>query len=386
MINIIRPDLSELPLLDTELLYVNPSYALNPISYDRLANSINVDIFNQIRFGYFVGLSCCHPRFDTEQYFYKMKTNPVYQILPDKNPVYQPFDIITDRRAFQLKQTAERYEKIYLFWSGGMDSTTVLTAVLKNWDTASLSKLVVVLNKHSIAEHPNMYNTLIRNKLNEVSTDAFFTGAIKLNNNSLYVTGDLGDPLFGYDGIYEFDKKYPGLYKQPWRKHIDKLIEHFSVDGPVAGEFTMTHIMESMSRNSVSIDTVYDLLWWINFNWGHDLDLYFLLWQFSALPGDVDPKKFMEENVFLFFNSKDHQNWGITTIGTNLKIGDSAATHKLAAKKYIYEFDHDSAYFDNKLKEDSTSKNPGWHTNKRLFAIDTAYNLYYIEPSIWLSK
>lgn len=383
---IISSDLTELPLLDTELLYVNPPYLLNPDNYDAITKSVTEEILHQIRFGYYVGLGCTYPRFDLDSFFYKMKTNPVYQELPDKNPKHMDFDLITNSRAIKLRQVAEKYERVYLFWSGGIDSTLVLCAILKNWAPPELNKLTVVLNDFSIAEHPEFFRKFIQNKLLVANSDEFYSGVIKLNSRSLYLTGDLGDPIFGYGPIYEFDKKYPGLYKQPWKKNIEKLIEYFSVAGPESGIFAMNHIMESLDRSQVEVDTVYDLLWWLDFNWGYDFDLYYLLWLFPASGGEIHPKKFMEENVFLFFNSKEYQNWAMTTINTNLKIGDTVNTHKISAKTYIYEFDRDSDYFTSKLKVSSISMTPGWYTSKRIFAIDTSYNLYYVEPSIWLSK
>ena len=385
--NIVLPNnLTELPLLDTELLYANPAYLLNPESYAAISASVSEDIFHQIRFGYYVGLSCCQPRFDLDRYFYRMRTNPVYQIYPDENPKHVNFDIITDTRALHLKHIADKYDTVYMFWSGGIDSTTVLCSMLKNWDHWSLSKTTIVLNEQSISENPNMYHTLIQNRLQEVSTGDFFSGKIKLNNESLYITGDGADTMFGYGHIHEFDLKYPDLFKQPWKKNTEKLIEHFSVDGSYSGVFTMNHIIESLEKSSIELFTVYDFLWWLDFNWGHDIDLYFLLWQFSTLPERVDPRKFMEENAFLFFNSKEYQNWAVSSIGTNLKISDTSASYKISAKKYIYDFNRDQEYFDTKRKVASIPNYPSRFTNCRLCAIDTKYNLYYTAPSIWLSK
>jgi hypothetical protein len=384
MSNIFIPgNIDHLPLTDIDLFYVNAPYLLSPSNYAAISDSLDNETLNRIRFGHYVGLSCCYPRFDLMNYFYKLRANPILNILPDRNPKHVDFDTITNQRANQLCRTAEKYEKVYLFWSGGIDSTTVLCAILKNWDSVSLSKLVIVLNHHSISEHPNMYRNMIQHKINEVSTDSFFSGEILLSNDSLYITGDLADPLFGYDSIYEFDEKYPGLYKKSWKKNIDTLVDHFSVAGTNSGKFVVDQVAESLDRSAVELETVFDFLWWLNFNWGHDVDLYFLLWQFSTLPSGVNAATFMEENICLFFNNVYYQNWGMTTIGTDLKIGDEPASYKISAKRYIYEFDRDIEYFINKRKEVSTSKNNHWFTNKRLFAIDTNYNLYYSEPSIW---
>lgn len=380
----IPKDINHLPFLDRSFRYINPTYLLNPTNYEKFSGSISTDTLHKLRFGYYVGLGCSYPRFDLSTYFYKIESTPNLNILPDSTPVYVDFDHVTDIRSCDLLRRAVNYEHVYLFWSGGIDSTLVLCSLLKNWDSVSLSKLIVVANSHSIAEYPEMYYLHIHNKFREVSTDEFFSGNVKLTNNSLYVTGDTGDPLFGYGPIYEFDMRYPGVYQKPWRQNIDILLEYFSGPaGKVAGNFAMDHIIDSLSLANIQVDTVYDFLWWIDFNWGYDFDLYYLCWLYSELPPTVDAKKFVEDNTFPFFNCKLYQNWAITTIGTNKKIGEDVSTHKLSAKRYIFDYTRDHDYFHNKRKESSTPKNIQVEYSRRIMAVDTSYNLYFTEPNVW---
>ena len=360
---------------------------LRPENYAMISDSVSEEILNKIRFGYYVGTTCPYPRFDLSRYFYKLKANPVYSVLPDKEIKYVDFETVTDTRAIEFKKASEKFEHVYLFWSGGIDSTLVLCALLKNWDTISLSKLTVVLNSQSILEHPTGYLNLIKGKLKELNTDEFFSGGARFSHDALYITGDVGDAILGYEDIYRFDKLYPGSYQRPWKKSVDLLVSYFSLaDGPVSGNFAMNHIIESLEAAEIEVDTVYDLLWWLDFNWGYDLNLYYLCWTYSELPQELNARQFMEDNVFLFFNCKEYQNWAVATIGTDLKIGATVTSHKLPAKKYIYGFDRDKEYFDTKLKVMSIPNHPKRSTNNRLFAIDTSYNLYYTEPSIWLNK
>src|ERR1035437_3955658 len=219
MSNIFIPkNIEKLPFLDTDLIYVNPTYFLNPENYVVISKSLSTEILNKIRFGFYVGTTCSYPRFDLESYFYRIKQNSMYSFFPDRKPKYIDFETITNARATTIMKDATEFENTYLFWSGGIDSTTVLCAILKNWDAASLSHVIVVLNEHSIKEHPIGYQMLIHGKLKEIDTGEFFPGGIKLSNNSLYITGDMGDSIMGYDHVYEFDKFYPGMYKRSWKK------------------------------------------------------------------------------------------------------------------------------------------------------------------------
>jgi hypothetical protein len=135
--------------------------------------------------------------------------------------------------------------------------------------------------------------------------------------------------------------------------------------------YTVSQIIKTASEAKVLLETVHDFLWWVNFNWGYDTDLIYMLWQYQDLSTNIDTKKFIEENVFFWFNSVECQNWAVSLLGTEQRDG------KYAFKKYIYDFDNDLEYFNHKKKEISTPKNSKMLKNKQVLAIDTNYNLYY---------
>jgi hypothetical protein len=381
MISFLPKDITYLPLLDKELLYIEPAQLLTPTNYSAIASLLDSTTLNKIRFGYYIGSTGSYPRFDIDSYFYTIRRNPILNIIPDSNPIYNAFDIITDTRALEVCTASDAYEKVYIFWSGGIDSTVILCALLKNWDKSSLSKLIVVLNRHSIDENPVMYQYIIQKNISITDTNEFYSGNLRFTNSALYLSGNTGDPLFGYPRIYEFNDQYPGIYNKPWRKNKDMLRQWFSINaGEESGLFALECIINSLV---IDVDTVYDFLWWTNFNWGWDFDIYQQSWLFQMIEPTVNAKKFLEENNILFFNSKAYQNWAVSTIGTNLKIGNTVSSHKLAAKQYIYEFNQDLAYFQNKIKEDSISKNTEFARCNRMVAVDTDYNLYYTAPSEW---
>jgi hypothetical protein len=372
------PDLKEWPLLDKELHFINPARVFTPENFSVLSSQIDISMLNKFRLGFLTQQSCCYPRFNLSDYLYNIKPNCKYNILPDANPSLIDFTELTDARVIELENTASKYEKVYLFWSGGIDSTLILCAVLKNCSKEFLSKLVIVLNHHCIAEFPEMYSDHIFGKLAEVSTDEFIAGRLGPTNNALYITGDVGDPIFGYDSIVAFDTRYPELYKKPWMKNKDKLTSYFSLSTqhPGIGKFVMEYVEESLNQANIEVDTVYDLLWWTNFNWGYDIDLY-MNWWVNELPETLNARQFHEENLFLFYNCRAFQNWAVASIGTNLKVGETATTHKKSAKQYILEYTGNTDYFINKMKEDSAPKNIQIFDKRRLVAVDTDYNFYY---------
>lgn len=389
MSNIILPDdLSEWPLLDKELHHINPSRVLGKNNILTLLMKLDRDTRFKFNMGYMVQQECCYPRFDLSNFLYNIKPNPIYDMLPDSNPKLRDFTEIADARAIELENRATIYETVYLFWSGGIDSTMVLCAILKNCSAAFRSKLVIVLNNNSIDEFPEMYQLHIRGKFTEANTDDFIAGLILHTNDALYLTGDIGDSIFGFDGFPTIDKMYPNLYKNSWVKNKDFLVSFFSktTGNITAGKFLVDYVEESLVRSKIEVDTIYDFLWWINFNWGYNTGVY-MNWRLGLVPPGLDARKYMEENLFIFFNSKPFQNWAVASIGTNLRIGDTGSTHKKSAKQYIFDYTKDSEYFLNKLKEDSAPKNKQIYNNRMLVAVDTDYNFYYGPTGAeWLPK
>ena len=363
-----------LPYLDKEFLHIRP------LSIHEVNNSVirrlSIEEQNRILFPLLVDEPAgAYPRFNTDDCLYSIARNPIYNILPDLQniPKNINFDSITDNRAIELIHYAKNYDKIYLFWSGGIDSTVILCSLIKNLDRDTLAKVVVVLNGLSVIENPNMYYTHIHKKLKTENTDNFFNGTIRLANDAIYLTGDTADAIMGYSNLSKFDLQYPQSFLKPWKTQVDILVKYFN------SIFAYEYIVDSLHKNKIEVDTVYDFLWWITFNWGYDVELYFSTWVYSLFPEEEDLQQFLEKNCFTFFNTLEYQQWSVSAIGTSWKIRDAASTNKFAFKKYIFDFNKDIAYFDTKLKEASIPKNAQFKQGNRFIGIDTDYYIYFRE-------
>ena len=107
----------------------------------------------------------------------------------------------------------ERTEKtavsssIYVGWSGGIDSTAALVALLETatTETSRRQRLKVVLDEESMVENPTFYRNFIGGgKLEEVPRQgqplSWHEHRIRRENAAnVFVTGELGDQLFGSD-------------------------------------------------------------------------------------------------------------------------------------------------------------------------------------------
>ena len=88
----------------------------------------------------------------------KLVCKTIQEVLDAKNNNYSWGEIM-DRRALDLLKLNS---KIYVTWSGGVDSTGILVSILKNWPEADLSRVVVLCNVYSAEEYPEFFNTIVK--------------------------------------------------------------------------------------------------------------------------------------------------------------------------------------------------------------------------------
>lgn len=383
----------QLPLTATDFYYINPLMLLHTSEHrNEILSNLDRDLKSDLLFGiHFLGP--VYPRFNRENYFYKVSQNPIYSFLPDLQIKRKlDFFTITDSRAVELESKLDVFKNVYLFWSGGIDSTVILVSMLKNWQKQSLEKLIVVLNSHSIEENQQMYEQHIHNKLSTISTDKFFSGEINFSHDNLYVDGNAADTLSATIMFYEFDKRFPNYYLKPWKQNIDILIKFFSeYEDANYGQYMYKKVVRSLIYNKFEVETIFDFLWWMGFNWIHDRNLHCVLWQYTPCffsDPSISVKRFLEENMFQWFNSNEYQDWRVAAVGTDEIIGSNVTEHKLAFKKYIFEFNNDNEYFLYKDKVASTPKNKTKSSHIILCGIDTDYNYYYrhAHEKIWPPK
>ena len=250
------------------------------------------------------------------------------------------FDEICALRAEYIA-TADVNKVIRVFWSGGIDSTVTLIALIKYLKhVGSLGRLKVLLSKESIEEYPTFYRDVIEQKLDYT----LISGTIydHINDNEINVTGEHGDQLFGSDKL-----KYAILSGEAYRPYED-VLPYFMSRKLGTDKYT-TSIIEYLSMqvkaSPVEIKTYYDYLWWMNFS---------LKWQnvsLRLLYGLGKSYKDLNYSFFHFFQSVDFQNWSISN--HHRKIKSDWKTYKFIAKDYIYTYHKDKNYFINKEKEPS---------------------------------
>jgi len=229
---------------------------------------------------------------------------------------------------------------IHALWSGGIDSTFMLSCLLLTG--RPLDQVTVVMNDESIKEYPLFYKKFVRPLFPRLQSVEYVTqqaghGCI----DGIVLTGELNDNVFGNPMMNIFFRKFGSdMLAKPYSKQ--QLTNMMSVYGiSYLACQCIVEVIESSFKNSPRpIDTVADWAWWYGWNFK---------WQEVALKLPARFKK--DTRVEGFFSSADFQRWSVAQEFDY----SSLANVKLLPKETIRKVTNDADYYQTKTKFTSTT-------------------------------
>lgn len=244
--------------------------------------------------------------------------------LPDLSQPYdKTFAETAHLRAQEIWAQAVEGE-VNLLWSGGIDSTVTLIALLQTVPKGQHVR--VYCNLNSINENPNLYGLLLKNK-NVIFENS---SVMPVSKPMTLLTGELGDQIFGSDLLYkiinnfgfsqlseDFETVLPKLFRARCGAELgNELFERYR---PIAAEAPF------------KLKTAFDFIWWWNFT---------QKWQCVKFRKDclLSP----EIKSVHFFESDSFQLWSV--YNHEKKITTNVQSYKQPAKEFIYEFDKNEDY------------------------------------------
>lgn len=256
-------------------------------------------------------------------------------------------------RATELYNLSKELDKpIYLFYSGGIDSTLALVSFLKVIPENDRERLVLLMNADSIKEYPQMYYTYIRGKLKTVSSNNF---SRYFDKSCILVGGEFNDQLFGSDIVklvyqmFDFD-----TVKQRYtRDNITKLFLNVGMDLD-SSNIWYDLIDESCRNSQVVLTTVFDFLWWLNFNFKWQAVYFRLLIRCDKQYQSLVDQEFLDNYYHHFYGEEYFQQWSMNNHEN--KIKDEWGSYKFVPKQVIFDYTNDAEYRDNKTKLPSLYK------------------------------
>lgn len=203
---------------------------------------------------------------------------------------------------FTVKNVFDKYKNIVLLWSGGLDSTLMYYAFKKYSNNFS-----IWFTEDSMIENYDTYCEIIKDQ--NISYKMFkvedFKKAVKEDNNSNFLSGELGDQIFFSNQTY---KHFYDVKDIPYRLVVPKEIIEFTEKK--VNKILANNINANMANWLWSIDFIY-------------------LWDCleNLFSSELDRK------IISFFNTEDFQKWSVTNQIKNSRFDKFTDKHDL--REYI---------------------------------------------------
>jgi hypothetical protein len=276
------------------------------------------------------------------------KTIPLPNLSPTKE--YKMRTIVLNRAYEILTKARKNKKKIAILWSGGVDSTCALAALLLVG--AKKEEIIVLCTNDSINEYQRGYMTL-KNEYNLDFNVYEWTNSLKIydmfGTDVYFVTGWCADQLFGSN----VNLIYPKLYRHFWKDGLKHIITNHIVNkmGVKLEEKEINNAIEEFEmyskRLGLPLKYTCEALWMMNFciKWSH-------VSRDFAMTILSDAQR---ENIINFYESIDFQEWSISNYKEFHKHNQALdfKNYKRPFKEIIYELFKDKFYLDNKGKVNS---------------------------------
>ena len=292
-------------------------------------------------------------------------------------------EILLERAKTILENARHERKGIQILWSGGIDTTAVVTAfdqVIGNQQ--HLRDFVkICFCESSKSENPLFFDKIIKGRFSCFQIPKhvrdIFNGD---NKNRILVTGDPADMMFGTYVMSQcildppelrsyYHKPYSPLYmklESDWHIFADFMVFK-GLLSPEAKPNWLKWITPFVTKCPISVKTVFDFLWWCSYalKYQHDLNRTFYNNEYHTIPDE------MISRVVNFYDTSDFSQWSYHFHYSKMKSKLVWASYKHALKDFIrgyYPFD--MVYYSAKLKVQSVSNNWGFE-----HGLDSNYNL-----------
>jgi len=319
--------------------YLNPNFETILEETKNATSCITPNIINSFQ--------TCIDRTNTTEHPLKIK-NLYPHIKYDPNFQKTFAEICFERANYLLAQN----KTINVYWSGGLDSTTMLFVFLQQ--KKYKDQVVVHMNYNSILESGYVFETFIKdNFVYNLSTVK--TENLVFNKNEIYLTGHPADQIsFGGHVSTYFNRNLKNLKPDnDFRDHIDENLYNW--------------MKRPIYASPKPIKTVSDLSWFWGFNyrWQNACLCLFHLIRNSNLGDEY------REVVRGFYDNYDFQKWSMR--GAEVDISNIHSKPYMRNLIYSIGGEQISDYVKNKNRNPSTYVN---YNRNYLFTDENFKNVY----------
>jgi len=310
-------------------------------------------------------------------------------VIGARMPEYKPWFSeswadVTDQRALEIeKKVLAENKQLIIQWSGGIDSTVMVVAVLKNFAKSSLEHVSIACNWGSVIENPLFFYRHIKDRLSTVDINDI-TQKIGISGDYICVGGSAADMLHTsmapgldqYMAISDSDK-----FNWSWKKNPDYLIGYVEkvTKNDRFGRWYYEKTRESIEHCELPVENYFDFMWWSGFNYNWHAQLM-LEWFHHHRNTGLDWNEH-KERYHTWFQTTKYQQWAMSQCGKNTRFGKGIISMKAIPKSYIFDYTKDSWYCKYKTKMNSAGRQ-GQIFSEKPFALTDTFEVLYLEKDL----
>lgn len=251
----------------------------------------------------------------------------------------ESFSSIMDKTALDLLAEDTPMD---VFWSGGIDSTAVIVALLRNCSDDQKELIRVRYTDASIDEAPDFFLSHIDGNL-ELKRVKDLSISKSLEFDRLIVTGVVAEQILGADTYSQFAVNNGGHISDYPIINGYKCYTESAAFWHGGRKDVLDIVQPVLDLCPFDIKTGFDFIWWLNFvgKWQDACLLIHAGSNCSRADSDM---------VRNFFQTDAFQQWSMAPGNQSEKVGETYGTYKMPLKKYIYDFDGNLQYLTRKTK------------------------------------
>lgn len=275
-----------------------------------------------------------------DPFHYTLKDEPYSQIA-SMAPNTKTFEDMCLERAQDLLALSG---PLYVMWSGGIDSSAALVALLRLASSEDIKRIHIVASYESYREFPAFWKQFYQ--LFQLRIHSSLDHPDFFCRKGWIITGEHGDQIFGSDIIRNVVNQFgdEGIHA-PWTDTMPAV--YTKLFDQETSDIFIDRYQRTIEYAPFKIKTSFDWVWWFNFTnkWQH------VKYRLSSFQGWNPPSN--AQKIKHFFDTPDWQRWSLDN--HDKKIQDKLLTYKFTAKDFIIDYVKDEGY-RNKEKIGSLQK------------------------------
>jgi hypothetical protein len=236
----------------------------------------------------------------------------------------------------RVNQYTQQNHHLNLFWSGGIDSTTMVTAFLKH--APNIDQLRLIYSPYSLYENRDFFEFVTKKFPSLQTVD--ISGDIYINNtfDGINITGHGGDEFTASIDDTFFESIGPNGLLQSWKDFFYKKTQNQQLIDFCEGYFR---------KSGKDIRTVLEARWWF---YSINKSQVFVPRDINFFFNQQSPSIDMFQGFFDFAEFEDYM-WNNTD--RIIEPGGEYKTYKKFLKEYIHQFYPSHEYLENTCKANS---------------------------------